>query len=182
MPIDFSKFSQEELDQIIKEEALRRRAEMLSESKKKARINQLLEAKKALETELKTLSEDMDMEEGLLSKLGFGGGGDDKRKQTVITLLSHPVKGRELLKYASDEQIAQFKQYMPQKTQAIDNFIKGGNRKVIDANRVESFIKVNMDGAKSVRFDPATSTYSDTTQLRGANPGSAFAEGGEPQA
>ena len=173
MPIDFSKFTQEELDQIIKEEALRRRAEMLSESKKKARINQLLEAKKALEIELKTLSEDMDMEEGLLSKLGFGGGGDDKRKQTIITLLSHPVKGPELLKYASDEQIAQFKQYMPQKAQAIDNFLKGGNRKAIDGNRVESFIKVNMDGAKSVRFDPATSTYTDTTR-GGANAANAF--------
>lgn len=182
MPIDFSKFSQEELDQIIKEEALRRRAEMLSESKKKARINQLLEAKKALETELKTLSEDMDMEEGLLSKLGFGGGGDDRRKQTVITILSHPVKGPELLKYASDEQIAQFKQYMPQKAQAIDSFVKSGGRKAANPDRVESYIKVNGEGAKSIRFDPATNTYSDTTKMAGANPGSAFTEGGTPQA
>ena len=181
MAIDLSKISKEELDQLIKEEALRRRAEMLSESKKNARVAKLNEAKKALEKELKSIDESVDIEEGIMSALGFGGGGDAKRKQTVISMLSHPVKGRELLKYASDAQIAQFKQYAPEKTQVIDNFIKGGGRKVVDANRVESYISVYAAGAKSVKFDPATNSYSDSS-VSGAHASNAFTEGGTPQA
>lgn len=154
---------------------------MLSESKKKARVAKLNEAKKALETELKNIDEAVDIEEGIMSALGFGGGGDAKRKQTVISLLSHPHKGPELLKYADDAQIAQFKEYMPQKSQAIDNFIRGGNRKAIDAKRVESYISVYAAGAKSVKFDPATNTYSDSS-ISGANAGNAFGEGDVPQA
>jgi len=180
MAIDLSKISQKELDQMIKEEALRRRAEMLSESKKNLRIKQLQETKERLEAELASLNETMDMEEGLLGKL-FGGGGDEKRKQMVVNLLSHPNKGPELLKYASDEQIAQFKQYAPAKAASIDKFVQSGGRKEVNPDRVESYIKAYLDGAKYVKLDPKTGKYVDAALVPG-NVGSAFAEGKKPKA
>lgn len=176
MAIDLSKISKEELDQLIKEEALRRRAEMLSESKKKARVAQLAEAKKALEAELKSIDESVDIEEGIMSALGLGGGADAKRKQVVISLLSHPNKGPELLRYADDKQIAQFKQYMPEKAAAIDRFIQGGGRKAIDSKRAESYIAAYAGGAKYVAFDAKAGKYVDTGNVPG-NATNAFAEG-----
>lgn len=174
MAIDLSKISKEELDAIIKEEALRRRAEMLSESKKKAQVKRLMEHKKALENELKALDEMAGMEEGIFGKL-MGGGGDARRKEAIAELLNHKVKAPELLTYASPEQIAEFKAVMPNKANAIDGFVaKYGTKN--DPQRADAYINALMSGNKYPKWDEKSRQYVDTAQV-GGNPSNAFAEG-----
>lgn len=174
MKIDLSKISQHELDSIIKEEALKIRAEMLASQKKKAKLAQLNEMKKSLEIELSSL----DLEEGFLGAMfGGGGGGDAKRKQMVLNLLQHPNKGPVLLQYASDDQLAQFKQYMGGDQKgwiewAIQKKLNG--KRTPDPARVDSYINFFVSGGKSPKWDGRQ--YVDAAKVSG-DVGSAFAEG-----
>ncbi len=174
MKIDLSKISQEELDAIIKEEALKIRAAMLAEQKKKAKIAHLNEMKKTLEKELSNLN----LDEGLLGKMFGGGGGDAKRKQAVLNLLKHPNKGPVLLQYADDSQLAQFKQYMNgDKDNWIEWAIKRflNNKRTPDANRADSYINFFANGGDKPRWDAATHQYVDAAQMA-AGAANAFSE------
>lgn len=175
MKIDLSKISQEELDAIIKEEALKIRAEMLASQKKKAKISQLQEMEKSLETELKSLN----LDEGLFGGLFGGGGGDAKRKQAVLNLLKHPTRGPVLLTYADDNQIAQFKAYMGGDQKGWLPWALKRVKRIPDAKRADSYINFFASGGDKPRWDAATHQYVDAAQI-GANAASAFSEQQKP--
>jgi hypothetical protein len=185
MNIDLSKITQTELDKIIKEEALKIKAEMLRESKMTPKQKKLVLEKRRLESELAKLNESPDLEEGIFGKLfgGNGGNNDKARSQMVLNLLKHPVKSTVLLTYASPEQLEQFKSYMPEdKKSWIDWSVrKLGAKKMNDPARTESYIKFFMDGGKNPTWDAQTHQYSDVGKMTG-NVSTAFAEGDQPQA
>ncbi len=180
MNIDLSKITQAELDQIIKEEAMKIKAEMLHESKVTPQQKKLMMEKKALEAELKKLDEYSDIEEGIFGKL-FGGNGG-ARKQMVLNLLKHPTKSAVLLTYASPEQVAEFKSYMPaEKQDWIDWSIKRlGTKKMNDPARAESYINFHEKGGVNPTWDSAKHQYADAGRVSG-NALSAFAEGSTPR-
>jgi len=184
MNIDLSKITKADLDQIIKEEVLKIKAEMLSESKLDPQQLKLMLEKRKLENELKQLSESPDLEEGILGRMFGGGNKDGAEKQTVLNLLKHPQKSVVLLTYASPEQLARFKSYMaPDKQDYIDWAIKKyiGPKKVNDPKRAESYIKFFMDGGNNPVWDAASHQYSDAGRV-GGTAATAFGESDLPQA
>ena len=191
MNIDLSKITQAELDQIIKEEAMKIKADMLRESKMTSQQKRLMMEKKILEDQLKRLDESPDIEEGILGKL-FGGNKADgaarkqdgaARKQAVLNLLKHPTKKDVLLMYASPEQIAEFKTYVPADKQSwVDWAIKKlGAKKVNDPARAESYIAFHEKGGVNPSWDATRHQYTDAGQISGTA-ATAFGEGDLPQA
>lgn len=164
MKIDLSKISKEELDSIIKEEALKVRAEMLADRKKKAKIAHLNEMKKTLEEELKSL----DLDEGILGKL-FGGQGNNsaRRRQMVLNLLSHPNKAMALLQYASPKQVEEFKSYLGDKAGMIDSIIakRLGGKTLNVPERADKYINFFLQGGSMPKWDAATNDYLEAARV-----------------
>lgn len=180
MNIDLSKINKEHLDQIIKEEVLRLKAERLNESKVDPRQKKLMMEKSKLESELKALLESSGLEEGIFGSM-FGGGGNKNaaaRKQAVLNLLSHPNKSKVLLTYASPEQMEEFKSYLPADKQDFINWTikKFIPKKENDPARTESYIQFFMKGGKNPAWDAAKHQYADAGSVSG-NASTAFAEG-----
>lgn len=185
MAIDLSKISQTQLDRIIKEEALKIKAEMLNETALNPRQRKLMEEKLALEKELGKLDEMADLEEGIFGSLFGSDKGADKngaaRKQAVLNLLKHPQKVKVLLTYATPEQVAEFKSYMPADKQSfIDWTIRKLPNKIDDAARADSYIQFHMNGGNNPAWDAAKHQYLDAGQVKGSV-SSAFGEGEAPQ-
>lgn len=177
MKIDLSKISKKELDSIIKEEALKIRAEMLANQKKKAKIAHLNEMKKSLEEELNSLN----LDEGILGKI-FGGGGKQendpaRRQQMIVNLLKHPNKGMALLQYASPEQVQEFKALLGNNAGIVDSIISKrlGGKTLNNADRAEKYIKFFLKGGSMPKWDQATGDYVDAARV-GAGAANAFSE------
>lgn len=167
MKIDLSKISKKELDSIIKEEALKIRAEMLANQKKKAKIAHLNEMKKSLEEELNSLN----LDEGILGKI-FGGGGKQendpaRRQQMIVNLLKHPNKGMALLQYASPEQVQEFKALLGNNAGIVDSIISKrlGGKTLNNADRAEKYIKFFLKGGSMPKWDQATGDYVDAARV-----------------
>lgn len=176
-----TKISKAHLDRIIKEEALKIKAEMLKESQLDPRQQKLMEEKQKLEKELSALNESPGLEEGIFGSLFGGGDKGAARKDAVLKLLKHPNKSKVLLTYASPEQVAEFRTYLPPGNHSlIDVTLKQLRNKAEDPARAESYIKFFMDGGNNPSWNAASHQYMDAGQISGSA-SSAFSEGEGPQ-
>lgn len=178
--VDLSKITQEELDQIIKEEALKIKQEMILESRLTPKQKKLMQEKEMLESTLKEMMDSPDLEEGIFGKLFGGGNKNEARKQTVLRLLKHPAQSQVLLMYATPEQIQEFKSYMPDgKQEWVDWAVKKlGTKKLHDGPRADSYISFFMNGGKHPTWDAQSQQYADSGSI-GGGVSTAFAEGEE---